>query len=72
MQESNCRDPAKETMSVPEAARILGCNAQAVRERIKAGIWDFRERIPREKTGNKQNSYVIYRRKLYRHIGKEV
>ena len=57
----------KETMTVAEAARMLGCAQQAVREHIKRGIWTFGERIP----GNKIDHYIIYRRKFYRHIGIE-
>lgn len=60
----------KEIMSASEAARILGCTAQAVRERIRLGIWDFGECIPKKKTKNKSDTFVIYRRKLYKHMGK--
>ena len=66
-----CRNPAKETMSAREAARILGCAPEGVRQRIKLGIWDFGECIPKEKTGNKADTYIIYKAKLYRHMGKE-
>lgn len=61
----------KETMGVPEAAKLLGCNPEAVRRRIRRGIWKFGEVIPKEKTGNEIDSFVIYRRKLYKHLGIE-
>lgn len=59
----------KEIMSAAEAARVLGCTPQAVRERIRLGIWNFGECIPKKMTKNKSDTFVIYRRKLYRHIG---
>lgn len=59
----------KEVMSAKAAAQILGCTPQAVRERIRLGIWDFGECIPKNLTGRKSDSFVIYRRKLYKHIG---
>ena len=61
----------KETMRVPEAAQLLGCSQQAVRERIRRGIWKFGEVIPKEKTGNEIDSFIIYKRKLYKHLGIE-
>lgn len=60
----------KETMSASAASRILGCTPQSVRERIRLGVWDFGECIPKKKTGKKSDTFVIYRRKLYKHIGK--
>lgn len=59
----------KEILSAAEAAKILGCTPQAVRERIRLGIWKFGECIPGKKTGKKCDCFVIYRRKLYQHIG---
>ncbi len=61
----------KETMRVPEAAQMLGCSQQAVRERIRRGIWTFGEVIPKEKTGNEIDSFIIHKRKLYKHLGIE-
>lgn len=62
----------KEIMSASQAAAILGCSAQMVRERIKRGIWKFGEHIPKSKSGNEvKDTYCIYRSKLYQHIGKE-
>ena len=55
-------------MSANEAARIIGCTGQMVRERIKRGIWTFGEYIPASKTGNKQDSYLINRKKLMKYL----
>ncbi len=63
---------SQETLSAREAAKILGCDPQAVRERIRLGIWTFGECIPKSMTGHKCDTFIIYRRKLYKHIGKAV
>lgn len=60
-----------ERVSLPEAARILGCNPQAVREHMKCGIWDLGEVIPPEKLGKKRWGYYIYRDKLEKLLGHE-
>ena len=59
----------REIMSAREASKIIGCTPEAVRQRIRLGVWDFGECIPKKITGRKQDTFVIYRRKLYRHIG---
>ncbi len=41
----------EDILSAREAAKILGCDPQAVRERIRLGIWTFGECIPKSKTG---------------------
>ena len=61
----------KATMTVPEVAKILGCNQQKVRMHIKLGIWKFGEYIPKEKIGNKTDRYIIYRSKFMKHISAE-
>ena len=58
----------KPLMSANEAARIIGCTGQMVRERIKRGIWTFGEVVPASKTGNKQDSYLINRKKLMKYL----
>ena len=58
----------KEIISARAAAKIIGCPAEAVRQRIKAGIWTFGERIPKEKTGNKVDTYLISRKRLERYL----
>lgn len=55
-------------INATEAAKIIGCSPQMVRERIKRGIWTFGEVIPASKMGNKQNSYLINRKKLMRYL----
>lgn len=61
----------KERISIAEAAKILGCNQEAIRQHIRKGIWDFGEVIPKKKTGKKRDQFFVYRRKLYRHLGIE-
>lgn len=59
----------KERISIGEAAKILGCNQEKIRQHIKNKIWDFGDYIPKKKTGKKRDQFFIYRRKLYRHVG---
>ena len=54
----------KPLLSARQAAAIIGCVEQKVREHIKRGIWKFGEVIPKERTGNQQNSYLINRKRL--------
>lgn len=56
-------------MKVPEAARILGCSEQKVREHIRHGIWKFGECIPASKTGKKTDEFIIIREKFEKYIG---
>lgn len=54
----------KPLLSARQAAAIIGCGEQKIREHIKRGIWKFGEVIPKERTGNKQNSYLVNRKRL--------
>ena len=58
-------------MNATEAAKIIGCSPQMVRERIKRGIWKFGEVIPKGRSGNSKDSYLINRKKLMRYLGEE-
>lgn len=62
----------KERVSLPEAARELGCSPQAVREHMKCGIWDLGEVIAPGQRGRRNWAYYVFRPKLDRLIGKEV
>lgn len=62
----------KELLTVPEAARILGCYPQKVREHMKRGIWDIGEVITKKSTGRKQDEFNIYRTKFEKHIGRKL
>ena len=54
------------------AAQELGCSQQALWERMRRGVWsDLGDYIPKEKTGNKVDTFRIYRAKLDRHLGIE-
>lgn len=67
----NYKQMQKETISTKDTAKLLGCNPEAVRQRIRVGVWKFGEVIPKGKTGKKTDSFVIYRRKLFKHLGME-
>lgn len=51
-------------LSSRQAGKIIRCNPQKVRDRIKAGIWTFGTRIPSRQTGKKSDDYEINRYKL--------
>lgn len=61
-----------ERVSVKEAARLLGIAPQGVRECMKRGILDIGIVIPSYcgSENGKNNTYLIYRDKLNRVLGK--
>lgn len=61
----------REIISASEAARILNCRPQKVRERIKAGRWTFGKAIPSSKPGG-QMTYDIYVRRMYQFFKMEI
>lgn len=62
----------KEVLNAEEAAKIIGCTSQKMRERIKKRVWKFGDCIPKNESGKKQNSYLIYTRKMYKHFEMEL
>ena len=58
----------KPLISASEAAKIIGCTPQMVRDRIKSGVWKFGEFIPKNRTGNKRDTYLINRAKLMQYL----
>lgn len=52
-----------EVFRPPQAAKILGkgTTPQKVRMRMRTGMWPIGDVIPKEKTGNKQDGFDIYR-----------
>ena len=40
-----------EIMSASEAARLLGCSPEKVRQHIRAGVWKFGICVPKQKGG---------------------
>lgn len=62
----------KEMFHPPDAARILGCRPQKVRERMRLGLWDLGEIIPGKKIGKKSDEFNIYRTKFEKHIGRKL
>lgn len=61
----------KEVTKVPQAAIIIGCPQQKVRERMKRGIWDLGDYIPPGK-GRRIADYDIFKHKLEKFIGREL
>ena len=58
----------KEVISAEQAARELGVPAQAVRERIKQGVWNFGDVV---KGKNGKDTYLIYRGRMNKFLGRE-
>lgn len=46
------------------AARVMGCNPQKVRERVKRGIWKIGRAVTGKEAGQKLNAYEISKKKL--------
>lgn len=61
----------KERVSIAAAAEELGISPQSVRECMKRGIFDIGEAIPPDRKGVKTWTYLIFRRKLDKLLGKE-
>ena len=51
-------------LSANQAAKVIGCTPQKVRERLKRKIWTFGVVIPANKTGHCQDSYEISKKQL--------
>ncbi len=63
----------KSRVSVTAAAKEIGCAPQLVRIKMKAGEWDLGEVVkPGEINGKQFYSYLIFRPKLDRFLGKGV
>lgn len=59
-----------ERVRLADAAKELGCSQQAVRERMRSGIWDLGDVISPKRSKKKQYSYFIFRPKLDKVLGK--
>ena len=59
----------REILSAAQAARVIGCAPQMVRERIKRGIWTFGSVVTAKQSGNVQSSYEIQKRDLADWLG---
>ena len=56
-------------VSVPDAAKEIGCDPQYLRQQMKSGHWDLGSYV---KPGHGKNraSYFVFRDKLDRFLGK--
>ena len=55
----------RDVLSSTQAAKVIGCGPQMVRERIKRGIWKFGTAIEPKKSGNTQKtSYEVNKQEL--------
>ena len=59
----------QDILNSSQAARVIGCGPQMVRERIKRGIWTFGIVVTAMEAGNTQNSYEINKYQLAAHLG---
>ena len=59
----------REILNASQAARVIGCAPQMVRERIKRGIWTFGSVVTAKQSGNAQSSYEIKKRDLADWLG---
>ena len=60
----------QDILNSSQAARVIGCGPQMVRERIKRGIWTFGSVVTRKESGNAQkNTYEINKHKLADFLG---
>ena len=59
----------REIHRAAQAARVIGCAPQMVRERIKRGIWTFGSVVTAKQSGNVQSSYEIKKRDLADWLG---
>ena len=51
-------------LNASQTAKVIGCSAQRVRERLKRGIWDFGTVVKAKQSGKTQDSYEINKYKL--------
>lgn len=60
----------RQRVSLPEAAKEIGCCKEFLRRQIKKGEWDLGQYVKPGK-GQKKASYFIFREKLDRFLGIE-
>ena len=51
-------------LNASQTAKVIGCSAQRVRERLKRGIWDFGTVVKAKQSGKTQDSYEVNKYKL--------
>ena len=58
-----------ELLSASQAAAVIGCGPQMVRERMKRGIWSFGTVVTAKQSGNIKNTYEIHKRDFAKWLG---
>lgn len=53
-----------DVLSAAQAAKVIGCSPQKVRERIKRGIWTFGMSATAKQTGLTRASYEVNKHSL--------
>ena len=62
-----------EMISVKDAARIIGCREQKVREKMKRGVWDIGTVMtPKQRGSGQTYAYNVFIGKLASLLGREV
>lgn len=59
----------RDIINSTQAAKVIGCGPQMVRERIKRGIWTFGSVVTAKQSGRMQNAYEINITKLANFLG---
>ena len=59
----------RDILNASQAAKVIGCNSQKVRVRLKRNIWTFGTVIYAKESGNKVDSYEINKGSLARFLG---
>ena len=63
----------RDVLNAVQAAKVIGCGPQKVRERIKRGIWTWGRVVTAKEAGNLHNGYEVNLQELadWLHISRE-
>lgn len=63
----------RDVLNAVQAAKVIGCGPQKVRERIKRGIWTWGTVVTAKEAGNLNNGYEVNLQELadWLHISRE-
>lgn len=59
----------RDILSSTQAAKVIGCAPQKVRERLKIKRWTFGVWIPKKETGHKKDDYEVNKYQLADFLG---